>query len=270
MKEKKMTAMLLAAILALPAGEAVFASDAAGPAVNPDKTDIKATYVEGTVKTAPVYSVDVQWGSLEYTYDSAKTITWDPQTLKYVETQGTPEWSCGENADKITVTNHSNMEVGVHLDYTKTDANISGTFDQNDFTLKAPAENSEQAAAESKTATLTVGGQLTETEEKKKIGEVTITVTGLEEPAGELKSTQNVEYSTTLYKTAKPGVYKATVECPEYGYYYFQFIIDGTTYYTSDNGLKTNRPASIYMTQGTKEEWILDINKLSITRKTIS
>ena len=73
---KKIIAATLALTLSMSMGNFVYATD-------DSSADIKATYQAGKENTDTVYSVDVKWGSLEYTYSSGVTKSWDPETLKY-------------------------------------------------------------------------------------------------------------------------------------------------------------------------------------------
>ena len=98
--KKKIIAATLALTLSMSMGNFVYAAE-------DESADIKATYQAGKENTDTVYSVDVKWGSLEYTYSSGVTKSWDPTTLKYKETSGTSSWTCQEGADQITVTNNS-------------------------------------------------------------------------------------------------------------------------------------------------------------------
>ena len=73
---KKIITATLALTLSMSMGNLVYA-------VEDKSADIKATYQAGKENTDTVYSVDVKWGSLEYTYSSGVTKSWDPTTLKY-------------------------------------------------------------------------------------------------------------------------------------------------------------------------------------------
>ena len=62
--------------------------------------------------TAAVFSVDLSWGNMEFTYNPGSQGEWDPETHSYKEgTAIASGWTCDENADRITVTNHSNVAV---------------------------------------------------------------------------------------------------------------------------------------------------------------
>ncbi len=74
-------------------------------------TDVKAKYVDNVNRPA-VYSVDVSWSSMEYTYKVNGTKTWDPATHTYTDdTEG--NWENKLDSRYFQVTNHSNVNVTV-------------------------------------------------------------------------------------------------------------------------------------------------------------
>ena len=167
--KKKIIAATLALTLSMSMGNFVYAAE-------DSSADIKATYQAGKENTDTVYSVDVKWGSLEYTYSSGVTKSWDPTTLKYKETSGTSSWTCQDGADQITVTNNSNADITASLAYGKTDNNITGTFTNSKIGLKS-AEGTNVGESPSETTTLSLKGALSDTTaEKKEIGNVTVTI----------------------------------------------------------------------------------------------
>lgn len=163
---KKIIAATLALTLSMSMGNFVYAAD-------DSSADIKATYQAGKENTDTVYSVDVKWGSLEYTYSSGVTKSWDPKTLKYKETSGTSSWTCQDGADQITVTNNSNADITASLAYAETGSNITGTFTNSKIGLKS-AEGTNVGESPSETTTLSLKGALSNTTaEKQEIGNVT-------------------------------------------------------------------------------------------------
>lgn len=167
---------------------------------------IEATYEEGVTTTETVYSVDVEWGKLEYTYHPNATKKWDPTTLKYVVTEGTPSWDCEADADKIKVTNHSNEAISAKLEYEQTNAEVTGTFDKSKINLKS-AEETAVDEAPTGTATLALGGKMAEGEDGT-LGSVKVTIGDFE---GD-KADSSVIYSPYLsfYTTKDDGVFVAT------------------------------------------------------------
>ncbi|MBQ2910959.1 MAG: hypothetical protein IJE55_01590, partial [Clostridia bacterium] len=96
---------------------------------------VTATY-SGNNGGGTIYSIDITWGSLEYTYNAANKGAWDPETHTYKDTSEA-SWSCDEGADTITVTNHSNAGVSVSMKYEQSESytNITGTLDNPSFEL---------------------------------------------------------------------------------------------------------------------------------------
>ena len=210
MNMKKLAATALTLTMALAMSTPVYAT------WNPnDITSLKyynpieATYEEGVTTTETVYSVDVEWGKLEYTYHPNATKKWDPTTLKYVVTEGTSSWDCEADADKIKVTNHSNEGISANFAYEKTNAAVNGTFDQTKINLKS-AEKTTVDNAPTETATLTLSGDMAEDAEKEKVlGSVTVTI-------GEFEGTRIYDQSTIIasnipfYTTGYDNIVTAT------------------------------------------------------------
>lgn len=135
--------------------------------------NVFGTYQAGSATT--VYSVDITWGSMEFTYVDASDGEWNPLTHTY-DGATTAGWTCDEGANEITVTNHSNAAVGVTLTYSATEgyAGISGTFDKNTLNL-ATADGTARDEAPTATATLTLRGALASTvTEGAMIGQVIV------------------------------------------------------------------------------------------------
>lgn len=210
--KKKIIAATLALTLSMSMGNFVYAAE--------DKSaDIKATYQAGKENTDTVYSVDVEWGSLEYTYSSGVTRSWDPKTLKYKETSGTSSWTCQDGADKITVTNNSNADITASLAYAKTDSNITGTFTNSKIGLKS-AEGTNVEESPSETTTLSLEGALSDTTaERQEIGKVTVTISDYVGTSSNYKWNGNGGISWGyLYTTLTDGVYTVEKNCPQNNY----------------------------------------------------
>lgn len=216
---KKMIAATLALTLSMSMGNLVYA-------VEDKSADIKATYQAGKESTDTVYSVDVNWGSLEYTYSSGVTKSWDPTTLKYKETSGTSSWTCQEGADQITVTNNSNADITASLAYGKTDSNITGTFTNSKIGLKS-AEGTNVGESPSETTTLSLKGALSDTTaEKKEIGNVTVTISDYVGTSSNYKWDGNGNISWAFLKTTlTDGVYTVEKECTNNNYSASSFCI---------------------------------------------
>ena len=209
---KKIIAATLALTLSMSMGNFVYA-------VDDSSADIKATYQAGKENTDTVYSVDVKWGSLEYTYSSGVTKSWDPTTLKYQETSGTSSWTCQEGADQITVTNNSNADITASLAYDKTDSNITGIFTNSKIGLKS-AEGTNVGESPSETTTLSLKGALSDTTAvKKEIGNVTVTISDYVGTSSNYKWDGNGNISWGFLKTTlTDGVYTVEKKCTQNNY----------------------------------------------------
>ena len=136
--------------------------------------DVKAKYSGGAAESE-VYSVDVTWGKMEFTYSVGGTRTWNPATHLYDENV-TAGWT--EDGNGITVVNHSNAEV--NFAFTAQAAAgfeaIALNFDTSRAML-ASAVNTTYAAAPAHTITVTPSGALTEdTTAGTVIGTITVTL----------------------------------------------------------------------------------------------
>lgn len=173
---KKLLTIILSLALLSMASVTAFAASPITSEDGSDSADVKGTYVAGGSATT-VYSVDITWGSMEFTYTDVSSGTWNPQTHQY-DGAATAGWSCATDANKITVTNHSNAAVIAQLSYTP-DAKysgIAGSFTKETLAL-ATAEDTEFSNAPSDSAELTLSGKLSsDTAASTKIGTVTVTL----------------------------------------------------------------------------------------------
>ena len=210
--KKKIIAATLALTLSMSMGNFVYAAE-------DSSADIKATYQAGKENTDTVYSVDVKWGSLEYTYSSGVTKSWDPTTLKYKETSGTSSWTCQDGADQITVTNNSNADITASLAYAGTESNITGTFSNSKIGLKS-AEGTHAGEGPSGTTALSLNGALSDTTaSKKEIGNVTVTISDYIGTSSNYKWDGNGNISWGyLYTTLTDGVYTVEKKCTKDNY----------------------------------------------------
>ena len=221
--KKKIIAATLALTLSMSMGNFVYAAE-------DSSAEIKATYQAGKENTDTVYSVDVKWGSQEYTYSSGVKKNWDPTTLKYKETSGTSSWTCQDGADQITVTNNSNADITASLAYDKTDSNITGTFTNSKIGLKS-AEGTNVGESPSETTTLSLKGALSDTTaENKKIGNVTVTISDYVGTRSDYKWNGNGGILNWGYldTTLTDGVYTVQKKSPQDAYWAGIFCIYNT------------------------------------------
>lgn len=146
--------------------------------------DVTATYrtsSSGSTGGGTVYSVDITWGDMAFTYTAGSAGTWNPSTHSVTGgTGGTGGAWAPDTPDgnKITVTNHSNAGITATLTYTAETAfsGITGTFSNTSLSL-ATAEGTTVANAPSGYTTLSLAGALaSSTADSSKIGTITVTL----------------------------------------------------------------------------------------------
>ena len=170
---KKTIATLIAV---LTFGSACMSAYAASPmtAAGSDSADVKATYEAGGTSTT-VYSVDLEWGAMTFTYTDAFEGTWNPATHSY---DGATAASWAATGNTVKVTNHSNKAVDVTFAYAKASGyeSVTGTLDVTNQVL-ATAVGTEVASAPNVTSTLTLSGALdSSATTATKVGTVTVTI----------------------------------------------------------------------------------------------
>ena len=176
MNMKKLVSMLVAAALVCTMSTTAFAADQDGVGTGDHTAEVKGTYQAGG-SGAVVYSVDIAWDSLEFTYTAAGEGTWNPETHEY---NGATQASWSESKN-IVVTNHSNAAVTATASYAADPdyGSTTMTFSNNGATV-ATAVGTEVASAPSATITVTPGGTLAESANGGKIGTITVSIAAAE------------------------------------------------------------------------------------------
>ena len=174
MEKMKKTATAILALM-LIAAQAVTASAETVTGKNGSKSiDVKAKYTSG-ITTPDVYSVDVTWGKMEFTYSAAGTREWDSATHTYID-KTSASWNADGN--DVTVVNHSNKDVNVNFAYASDSGynGINGDFDTSSKTLNAGEEGNPDSA-DKVTAKPNLSGTLSNTVAKfTKVGSITISL----------------------------------------------------------------------------------------------
>lgn len=169
--KKRTMAIILSAIMMMTVGMTAAAAGKGDSASH----DVKANYVAGA-EAETVYSVEIEFGDMNFTYTDQSEGTWNPETHAY-ENQAAPAWNYN-SGNKITVKNHSNAAVTAGLTYTPVSAYsaITGSFDTSSLSLET-AEGTTYAAAPAAAAVLTLNGALTgDTAAGTTVGTVTVTI----------------------------------------------------------------------------------------------
>ena len=169
--------MLVAAALVCTMSTTAFAADQDGVGTGSYSANVKGTYQAGG-SGAVVYSVDIAWTDMSFTYTGAGEGTWDPETHQY---EGGTEASWTDSNASVTVTNHSNAAVKATASYQAETGyeSTTMTFGNNEATV-ATAVGTEVASAPSATITVTPGGTLAESANGGKIGTITVSIAAAE------------------------------------------------------------------------------------------
>ena len=164
---KKIIAIALALVLTLALAVTCLAAPAA------ENGDVKATYAAGATAEV-VYSVNVTFGDMAFTYTDASEGEWDPETHAFKNIVDA-KWTATGNT--VTVKNDSNAAVNVDITYAAATGydGITGSIENDEFTLPSAVGKAVGAAELTKTATLTLTGALASTHTAgAKIGTVTV------------------------------------------------------------------------------------------------
>ena len=137
---KKLIATALALTMTLSLSTTALAAgnvDGAGVG-SQDPIDVTAKYNDGAAEPT-VYSVDLTWEDMTFTYNESGTRTWDPDTHTYTDTTSAG-WD--KISAAVTATNHSNAQVTVKFDYTPQGATgVNASMSKDSFKLAAGVEN---------------------------------------------------------------------------------------------------------------------------------
>lgn len=171
---KKIISLVLALLMIMSLSISAFAADGVGNG-GTDSAEVKGTY-KGTAAVT-IYSVDISWSGLEFTYNGAYEGEWNPDSHSY--DNGTKAgWAEGNGT--ITVTNHSNTDITAVPSYKAASGFESAGMQFSTASLTvATADNGVDGAAGtavSKTITVTPTGTLPEGTKDATIGTITITI----------------------------------------------------------------------------------------------
>lgn len=170
---KTTSALALAAALAMTLGAGTTAL-AETMSTGEKSIDVTAKHNDGTT-TSTVYSVDLTWEDMTFTYNESGSRTWDPTSHTYTGNT-TAGWD--KTTADITATNHSNAAVKVSFDYTQQgNSGITGSMSQDSFVLDN-GEGKTPAEAASNVSALTISGTPTADVSSSgiKVGTITVTI----------------------------------------------------------------------------------------------
>lgn len=123
--KKKMMKLVLTMVVTAAMSMTTFAAEGNKTVTNEGNTNITVVgkYQAEGDKT-DVYSVDIAWGAMEFTYSEANT-KWNPEEHREVETEKA-NWTATGNA--ITVTNHSNVGITASFTFASNVDGVKGEF----------------------------------------------------------------------------------------------------------------------------------------------
>lgn len=175
---KKLIATALALTMTLSLSTTALAAgkvDGAGVG-SQDPIDVTVKYNDSATEPT-VYSVDLTWEDMTFTYNESGTRTWDPDTHTYTDTTSAG-WDKVTAA--ITATNHSNAPVKVSFTYTpQGNTGVTASMSKLSFILDAGVENYPDDAA-TNSSLLTIKGDTkpnsSVTAEGVTIGTITVSI----------------------------------------------------------------------------------------------
>ena len=171
---KKIISLILALAMVMSLSVTAFAAEGVTNG-GTDTSDVKGTY--SSTATVTVYSVDIAWEGLSFTYNGAFEGNWNPETHEY-EDATAAGWAAGNGT--ITVTNHSNTAITATPSYTAKDGYESAgvSFSTNALNVATADNGIGGAAGTAVTGTITVTptGSLPEGTKDAVIGTITITI----------------------------------------------------------------------------------------------
>ena len=173
---KKLLSLLLATLLLISLSTNVLAVklDTLGEEGSTE-IDVTAKY-QASSNTPTVYSVDIKWESMTFTYTETGTKNWNPSNHSYSTDNVQGAWD--KTSATITITNHSNAAVDVTLTPTITQGlGITGILMDPTATLDAGVEGN-YAGADSHTSTLIITGTPNNaiTADGVKVGTIKVTI----------------------------------------------------------------------------------------------
>lgn len=151
---KKLLVLSLAIVMMFAMATTSFAAITA--ADGSETADVTAKYKAGATDGEIVYSVNVTFDNMTFTYTGKGASKWDPESHSYPEV-------AAEGWDKteanIKVTNHSNASVAVTVSYTESAnaGDVDGAISNGTFTLATAVETTVENAP-TNTAKLTISG----------------------------------------------------------------------------------------------------------------
>lgn len=171
---KKTVSMLLVLAMVMALSISAFAATLSN--VGTDTAQVTGTY-KGKEAAGTIYSVDIEWKDMTFTYNAPYDGVWNPSSHEY-DNVTEASW---EGKGTITITNHSNGQITATPSYTAAEGfSKAGMKFSSDSMVVATADNKEgeNGAGKPVTGTITVTptGELPEGTTNAIIGTITITI----------------------------------------------------------------------------------------------
>ena len=171
---KKGFAMFMSITAAVSLSTAVFANTGIKNGGN-DTAEVKGTY--NKKDTAIVYSVDISWSNLNFTYNDAYKGDWNPKTHSY---ENATEAGWDKSSGAITVINHSNTAIKAIPTYTAKEGfeSVGMTFNTKSLSVATADNGTDGNAGKAVEGTITVtpNGTLPKDTSDAVIGTITINI----------------------------------------------------------------------------------------------
>ena len=171
---KKIISLILAMVMVLSLSVTAFAAELDNDKKQ-EEINVSAKYVDG-ISGGTVYSVDLNWGAMEFTYTVSGARVWNPDTHTY-DTTTSDTWTASGN--QITVTNHSNAAIKATFAFHALDAykDVTGTFTSAELSLPSAEGKATDAAELTGKTALNLDGILdSATTTMTKIGAITVVI----------------------------------------------------------------------------------------------
>lgn len=111
---KKILSFALVLVMIFGLSVTAFAAEEITNTNDSSSTDVHGTYIAGT-SGGTVFSVDISWSDMNFTYYGASSPVWDPVTHTYSGEEREAGWADSDAC--IELSNHSNAHIFVNLVY---------------------------------------------------------------------------------------------------------------------------------------------------------
>lgn len=182
MKKISVTFALVLSLVLLLSVSALAAPETFPSMPTDKKIDVRASYQDSETEPDTVYSLDITWGSMAFTYQENGKPVWDPVEHEYTYPNSSGSWSCPNGGDLISITNHSNTEVQCDLTFNVSDIYTGIINGSVSFPNRSDAASYEFPSADdpskaqylNEIAEVTLTGTLPENTHNATVGTVTL------------------------------------------------------------------------------------------------